>query len=145
MIGSRRRNFGVTPYETLIDILVHGLDIAVPLGRDLVIPTDAAAVAATRMWTMRWPRPIVPRRRFAGLRLTATDVDWSVGDGTPVEAPIAGLLLLVGGRGDAALPHLTGAGAADARARQLTGRQAATMSATVAATHAQPNQSPHRA
>ena len=33
MVGSRRHNVGVTPYETLIDIVVHGQDIAVPLGR----------------------------------------------------------------------------------------------------------------
>ena len=33
MVGSRRHNVGVTPLETLIDIVVHGQDIAVPLGR----------------------------------------------------------------------------------------------------------------
>lgn len=97
-VGSRRHNPGVTSGETLIDILVHGLDIAVPLGRGLVIPPDVAAVAATRMWTMRWPRPIVPRRRFAGLRLAATDTDWSVGAGTPVTAPMTDLLLVLAGR-----------------------------------------------
>lgn len=111
MVGSRRHNVGVTPGETLIDILVHGLDIAVPLGRDLEIPTDAAAAAATRMWTMRWPRPIVSRRRFAGLRLTATDADWSVGSGAAVEGPMTALLLLLAGRTSTALPQLSGADA----------------------------------
>ena len=33
MVGSRRHNLGVTPYETLIDICVHSQDIAVPLHR----------------------------------------------------------------------------------------------------------------
>lgn len=109
MVGARRHNVGVTPGETLIDILVHGLDIAVPLGRDLEIPTGAAAAAATRMWTMRWPRPIVSPRRFAGLRLAATDADWSVGTGALVEAPMTGILLLLAGR-SAARPLLAGPG-----------------------------------
>ena len=38
MVGSRRHNVGVTPLETLIDIVVHGQDIAVPLGRNLAVP-----------------------------------------------------------------------------------------------------------
>jgi hypothetical protein len=33
MVGSRRHNFGIIYHETLIDILVHGQDITIPLGR----------------------------------------------------------------------------------------------------------------
>jgi len=42
-----------------------------------------------RMW---------PRSRFAGYRLTATDTTWSVGEGEPVRAPMATILLLLTGR-----------------------------------------------
>ncbi len=49
MVGSRRTAPFVTPTEPLIDVLVHGQDIAVPLGRDRPVPTDAAVVAATRV------------------------------------------------------------------------------------------------
>src|SRR4051794_6591267 len=56
-IGSRRHTLGVTRYETLTDILVHTQDIAIPLGRTVTMPVQAAAAAATRMMTMRWPRP----------------------------------------------------------------------------------------
>ena len=35
MCGSRRHNIGVTPLETLIDIVVHGQDIAIPVGHVL--------------------------------------------------------------------------------------------------------------
>ena len=60
MTGSRRHNFGVTYRETLIDILVHAQDIAIPLGRCHPIAPEAAAAAVTRIWTMRWPPPFPP-------------------------------------------------------------------------------------
>jgi len=47
MVGSRKRNVGVSRLETLTDILVHGQDIAIPLGRHLPTRTDAAAAAAS--------------------------------------------------------------------------------------------------
>jgi len=53
MIGSRRHNVGVTSLETLTDILVHGQDIAIPLHRELAMPTDAAAVVATGLGAAR--------------------------------------------------------------------------------------------
>lgn len=111
-VGSRRHNAGVTYRETLIDILVHGQDIAIPLGRTLDCAPAAAATAATRAWTMRWPPPFPATRRMAGFRLTATDVDWAVGAGPEVRGPITAILLVSAGR-LAALPRLSGEGAAD--------------------------------
>lgn len=109
-IGSRRRpNLGVTYLETLTDILVHGQDIAIPLGRDLPMPAGPAAAAATRMWTMRWPRPFPVKRTLRGFRLTAGDADWSAGNGPAVTGPMSALLLLSCGR-LAALPRLSGPG-----------------------------------
>ncbi|GIF20415.1 uncharacterized protein (TIGR03083 family) [Actinoplanes tereljensis] len=109
MAGSRRHTLGVTYLETLTDILVHGQDIAVPLGRELVMPPAAAAVAATRMLTMRIPPPLPAARRAKGVRLAATDVDWSFGTGPEVSGPMEALLLAVTGRG-VALPRLAGHG-----------------------------------
>ena len=43
MTGSRRHNIGVTYLETLTDILVHGQDIAIPVGRHHDMPPRAAA------------------------------------------------------------------------------------------------------
>ena len=43
MTGSRRHTIGVTYLETLTDILVHGQDIAIPLGRRHDMPPRAAA------------------------------------------------------------------------------------------------------
>jgi hypothetical protein len=56
---------------------------------------------------------------MTGFRLTATDTPWSIGDGPEVQAPIAAILLLSTGR-LAALPQLSGPGAAGLTARLST-------------------------
>jgi uncharacterized protein (TIGR03083 family) len=108
MVGSQRHIQGVTYRETLIDILVHSQDIAVPLGRRLDMRPDAAAMAATRVWEAH--HRLWPRRRLAGFALTATDVDFSVGDGREVRGPMEAILLLLTGR-NVALARMTGEGA----------------------------------
>ena len=118
MVGSRRTAPGITPLEPLIDVLVHGQDIVVPLGRTRRMPLGAAAAAADRVWSMSFP--FHARRRLSGVRLAATDAPWSAGEGSTVTGPIAALLLLLTGRA-AALDQLSGAGAAE-----LTHRVSAT-------------------
>jgi uncharacterized protein (TIGR03083 family) len=104
---SRRLPF-VTNYRNIVpDILVHGQDIAVPLGLPLAVPVAAAAAAATRVWDMGWP--FRARRRLGHVRLVATDTDWSVGAGAEVHGPVGALLLLLTGRTAAARPSLTSA------------------------------------
>jgi len=119
MVGSRRTAPFITPIVPLIDVLVHGQDMSLPLGRTWAMPSEAAAVAAQRAWDMGFP--FRARRRLAGFRLAATDTDWSVGSGAAVEGPIAALLLLVTGRG-AALDQLTGEGVRILRHREQAGR-----------------------
>lgn len=114
VVGSRRHNVGVTCRETLVDISVHCQDIAVPLGRALPVPVEAAAVAASRVWHLRWP--FRAKKRFAGFRLVATDVPWAVGAGLRVEGPIEAVLLVLTGR-LVALPRLAGPGLPDLRDR----------------------------
>ena len=100
----------VTNYRnSLFDTLVHTQDIALPLGRELPMVPEAAAAAATRVWTMGWP--FWARRRLRGVRLVANDVSWSVGAGLEVRGPIDALLLLLTGR-TVALPRLAGPGLA---------------------------------
>src|SRR3954454_24636491 len=111
-IGSRRHIFGGTYLEILCDILVHSQDIAIPLGRHLDLPVDAAAVAASRVLSMRWPPPPPSVKTMAGFRLAATDISWSTGDGRTVQGPMAALLLVCCGR-LAALPQLSSDGAAE--------------------------------
>jgi uncharacterized protein (TIGR03083 family) len=112
MVGSRRKAPGITHLEPLLDVLVHGQDIAVPLGRPRAVPVDAAVAAATRVWTTPWPLSTAfsCRHRLRGLALVATDADWRAGAGDRVEGPIGALLLLLTGRTAAAVHHLAGPG-----------------------------------
>lgn len=110
MVGSRRLNTGVTVREALIDALVHGQDIALPLGRQLQIPADAAAEATTRMWTMRFPRPFPATQMAKRFRIAATDIDWTAGEGNEVHGPMGAIMLVSSGR-LIALPRLSGPGA----------------------------------
>jgi uncharacterized protein (TIGR03083 family) len=119
MAGSRRTAPFLTPIEPLIDVLVHGQDIVVPLGRARPMPVAAAAVAAQRVWDVGFP--FRARRRLAGFRLAATDAEWAVGSGAPVEGPVGALLLLLTGR-DAAWEQLTVDGGRDVGRRDETGR-----------------------
>ena len=116
--GSRRHNIGVTYLETLTDILVHGQDIAIPLGRRHDMPPRAAAVAASSVLSMRWPPPLPAARKVAGFRLTATDISWSAGEGPEVRAPMGAILLVCAGR-LVAVPQLSGEGARDLAARTI--------------------------
>ncbi|WP_030441519.1 maleylpyruvate isomerase family mycothiol-dependent enzyme [Actinoplanes subtropicus] len=99
----------VTNYRNIVlDVLVHGRDIAIPLGRELPVPSGVGVAAATRAWTMGWP--FWAKRRLRGLRLVATDADWTAGDGEEVRGPIDALVLLLTGRTATAVPRLTGPG-----------------------------------
>jgi uncharacterized protein (TIGR03083 family) len=106
---SRRLPIVTNHRNILLDMLVHGQDIAVPLGRERPMPTGAAVVSAEHVWRMGWP--FHARRRLRGYRLVATDADWSAGAGAEIRGPIAALLLLVSGRTGAAVPMLDGADA----------------------------------
>lgn len=116
MIGSRRHNAFVTPLETLTDILVHSQDVALPLGLALTMRPTASALAATRRWDTRgnWLEMVFRRLPLEGYRLTATDTNWTRGEGLEVAGPVGALLLLLTGR-SAALEQLRGEGAADLR------------------------------
>ena len=107
MAGSRRRAPFISPVEPLTDVLVHGQDIAVPLGRERPIPPVPAAVSARRAWDMSFPFGV--RKRLAGLQLRATDGDLVLGEGAPVEGTTGDLLLLITGR-TATVHRLSGEG-----------------------------------
>jgi uncharacterized protein (TIGR03083 family) len=116
MVGSRRRNLGVSSEDALTDCLVHSQDIVLPLGRSLDLPVDAAAAAASRVW-QRTGWPFRTPRRFENFEVRATDTDWTRGSGVVVEAPMAAILLAGTGR-LIALESFSGDGVA-ALSRQL--------------------------
>jgi uncharacterized protein (TIGR03083 family) len=108
--AASRRLPKVTNYRNILfDILVHGQDIAIPLGIERTMPVDAARAGVERVWTMGWPFGV--KRDLKRFRYTATDVDWSAGAGPEVTGPIDALLLALTGR-PAALARLSGPGVA---------------------------------
>ncbi|MGE2717669.1 maleylpyruvate isomerase family mycothiol-dependent enzyme [Mycolicibacterium litorale] len=104
MAGIRRRPPGTAVADPLTDVLVHGQDIAIPLGVDRPMPVAAAVVAARRLWEMGFP--FHARKRFAGVQLRATDADFTVGEGRPVTAPIRDIVLALSGRNSPVLPRV---------------------------------------
>ncbi len=105
--ASRRLPKVTNVRNILFDILVHGQDIAIPLGIPREMPVDAARAGVERVWTMGWPFGVKsPLKRF---RFIATDVEWAAGKGPEVTGPVAALLLLLTGR-PVVLPRLSGAG-----------------------------------
>ncbi|MQY27660.1 maleylpyruvate isomerase family mycothiol-dependent enzyme [Nocardia aurantia] len=108
-VGARATPAGTTPDDRLMDVLVHGQDIAVPLGLVRTVPVAAARCALDRLWHTRAPSHA--RKRFDGYRLAATDTEWMAGDGPVIEGSVAALLMVSTGR-DVAIDQLTGAGSA---------------------------------
>lgn len=94
--GSRAVPPTTTPYEPLIDVLVHTQDIVRPLGIALAMPVDAARVAADKV--LEKPQKVFGPTRLSGVHLVATDTDWERGSGPTVRAPMQEILVLVTGR-----------------------------------------------
>lgn len=112
--ASRRLPAVTNVRNILFDVLVHGQDIAIPLGVPREMPKEAAKAGAARVWTMGWPFGV--KRGLKQFRYVATDVDWSAGDGPEVSGPIAALLLVLTGR-TAVLPQLAGPGVGELTSR----------------------------
>jgi uncharacterized protein (TIGR03083 family) len=106
--GSRRRPFGTSVVDPLLDVLVHSQDIAIPLGRAHPMPIEPAVVAARRADRLSLLFPDAAPRRH--LEIRASDADFTVGSGPLVQGPIRAVLLLLTGRTAAALPELGGPG-----------------------------------
>jgi uncharacterized protein (TIGR03083 family) len=102
------------PGTMLGETVIHGEDIRRPLGIAHRYPLDAVVRVADSFKDANLF--IGTRRRIAGLRLLATDVDWSHGRGPEVSGPIMILVMAMTGR-KAVLPELTGDGVATLRGR----------------------------
>lgn len=81
----------------LADIMLHDLDIRVPLGIQRSTPEQRLWVAFDHLTTKPSPG-FTMGSRLADLRLVATDTGWSRGSGLPVRGPADQLLLAIGGR-----------------------------------------------
>jgi uncharacterized protein (TIGR03083 family) len=97
------------------EIVVHGEDIRRALG--IVGTVPGPHLVAVAEFYKKAGFPLGVKKRIAGLRLRATDVEWTYGDGDEVAGPAASLLLAMTGRRDA-VEELKGDGVAKLAARQ---------------------------
>jgi uncharacterized protein (TIGR03083 family) len=102
---------GSQQIRALAHVLIHGQDICRPLGikrdlseSDLVLVADFAATSVI-FRAKKW---------IGGVTLTATDVEWSHGDGPEVSGPAEALVMMMAGR-LVALEDLAGDGIATLR------------------------------
>ena len=104
------------PTDTWLgEVIVHSEDIRRPLGIKHAYPIDAAVQVAD--FYKNSNLLIGAKNRIAGLRLRATDTNWSHGEGPEVAGPMVSLVLAMTGR-RAALDDLTGDGVATLRSRK---------------------------
>ena len=97
----------------LTDGMIHHQDIRRPLGMPRHIPADRLRAALEFAQYAPVIRGFWHRR---GLRLIATDVDWSTGSGPEVRGPGEAILLAIAGR-DATVEELDGPGLATLQPR----------------------------
>lgn len=96
--------------EGFLDHFVHEQDVRRPLG--LPAPTDPARLRPALDAAVAVRSPFfAPAKRVRGLRLEATDLDWSHGTGPPVRGPAEALVMAAAGR-QVALADLQGDGVA---------------------------------
>ena len=112
--GSRNNPPGLKPPGIFAEVLVHAGDISEAVGRPLAFPTDHYVVGLEYLKDVQ--QALGCRERIAGLGLSATDADWSHGDGPTVEGTAQHLALAMAGR-TPVLDHLSGDGVDTLRSR----------------------------
>jgi len=105
---STRRAPGSGPMDPLMDLVIHGQDIARPLGHDYRTPPDVVAACLAYVAPNKF---LGAPKRLAGLRVVSSDTGWALGEGAEVRGPDIDLLLVASGR-PTGLAALTGPGVA---------------------------------
>ena len=113
IITSNRKPPGPA-YVALGEVMVHGEDIRRALGTKGEHP-EAHLVALADAYK-KTGTPLHGKKRVVGLKLRATDVDWSTGDGPEVTGPCMSLIMGMVGR-TGALADCEGEGLETLRAR----------------------------
>lgn len=95
-IGTRRTPPGAKPEIMLTDLVCHSGDIRRPTGMTRSVPEATLLTVADTLKRIGFPLQV--KKRIAGLHMSATDSDWSVGEGPSVEGPLASLIFVMAGR-----------------------------------------------
>jgi uncharacterized protein (TIGR03083 family) len=111
-------NHPPAPVMTMLgEIVVHSDDIRRPLGLDCNTSPDSLVACLDMYKTASFP--VGTKKRIEGLRLVATDVDWSHGTGPEVTGPAMPMLMAMTGR-TPGLDGLAGEGLATLRRRMTS-------------------------
>jgi len=113
-VSMRNRPPMTKPEDILADSVVHSQDIRRALGAPGVVPEDRMRATLDRMKNAGFP--VGNKKRVAGVKLVATDMDWTFGEGPEVRGTGEALLMAMCGR-KAALDDLTGDGVTTLRSR----------------------------
>jgi uncharacterized protein (TIGR03083 family) len=114
IIGTHRTPPGTKPEVMLTDLVCHCGDIRRPTGMTRSVPEATLVTVADTVKDVAFP--IQAKKRIAGLRMSATDAEWSTGDGPTVEGPLSSLIFVMAGR-KAPLEDLSGEGRQTLEAR----------------------------
>jgi uncharacterized protein (TIGR03083 family) len=116
---ARPRGFTTVPFGgaiALTDCVIHHQDVRRALGVPREVPAERLLAALP--FALR-ALALPSRKHVRGLRLVATDPDWTHGDGPEVTGPAEAVLMAIAGR-PAALADLAGPGLAVLRERMVS-------------------------
>ncbi len=113
IITSNRKPPGPA-YVALGEVMVHGEDIRRSQGAKGEHPAEHLVTLAEMY--KKTGAPLRAKKRLVGLKLRATDVDWSTGEGPEVAGPCMSLIMAMAGRAGA-LDDCDGPGVETLRSR----------------------------
>ena len=112
--GSASAPPGLKPLGVFSEVLTHTADISLAVGKPLDLPPEHYVIGLDYL---KGVQPVLGcKKRIEGLRLHATNADWSTGEGPLVEGPAKILVTAMTGR-RATLDQLTGEGVEVLRGR----------------------------
>ncbi len=98
---------------TVADVAIHTQDVRRPLGLDGALDEQVLRGALDFLTTAKQAKNLVDPPSLDGLRLQATDLDWSYGDGAEVTGPAESIMMALAHR--PTLDELSGDGVARLR------------------------------
>ncbi len=107
--ATRGASPGGRPVRGLMHVLIHGQDMCRPLGITRDLPE--AHLVSVADFVKDDVHIFGAKKHIAGLKVTATDMDWSHGNGPEVMGPAEALVMMMAGR-LVALDDLSGEGKA---------------------------------
>ena len=107
MASSIKHKSASDSLNQLRGLMIHQQDIRRPLAIPRTIPAERVIAVLDHGLTRLGDLNLGTRKRAAGLKLVATDIDWSHGEGPAVRGTAEAILMALAGR-KAALSELTG-------------------------------------